>query len=348
MLDLLKCLLHVRFGLPKRRSFASVSFYSQDLANKRCIPCHKETEPLSEEQSKKLLTELHTNWKIIDGKKLQRKYKMKDFVHAIKFFNKVKCIAEEEDHHPDLHLIGYKNVVVEYYTHTIGNLSENDFICASKVDKIDEKPKKLELYSFYASSCSYRVRIALALKGVSYDYKSINLKKEENCSENFIKINPSRSLPVLVADGVPIIQSVAIFDFLEEYYPDPPLFPHHFSSRIMAETLVGLICDIQPLQNLANLRRIYKDDKANKEEWARSAIQNGLQKIEPLLQKSAGKFCIGNDVSIADCFLVPQVHNAIGFGINIEQFPTIHSIYNTMINLDAVKAATPSAQPDAV
>eukprot|EP01124_Arcella_intermedia_P016328 TRINITY_DN22918_c0_g1_i2.p1 TRINITY_DN22918_c0_g1~~TRINITY_DN22918_c0_g1_i2.p1 ORF type:complete len:258 (+),score=68.54 TRINITY_DN22918_c0_g1_i2:7-780(+) len=233
-------------------------FYISNLAAQKCLPCEGGVPPLPKPRSEELLSKLHPDWKLIGNDKIEREFKMKNFTTAVSFVNRVKDISEQEQHHPDLEITNYRNLKMTYYTHSIGGLSENDFICAAKVDHLDSK-HDIVLYSYFGSSCSYRVRIALALKSVPYTVIPVDLKAQRNKTEEYKQLNPTQKVPTLVIDGTPVYQSLAIIDMLDELYPNPPLYPHDPHQRAIAKSIVGTVLDIQPHQNLDILRQLFKE-----------------------------------------------------------------------------------------
>jgi maleylacetoacetate isomerase len=211
----------------------------------------------------------------------------------------------------------------------------------------------LVLYSYWRSSCSWRVRIALALKQLPFDYKAVNLLQNKHHEDTYDVVNPSRMVPVLSVSsesGVKSLsQSIAIMEYLEEAFQSPnipSLFPSDPILRAKVREIVHIVaCDIQPLQNLRVLRRFDTEDE--RKEWAKGWIVTGLEALEKILKNTSGKYCVGNQVSMADIVLVPQVYNAKRFGVDVERsFPTIFKIDETLAILPAFIAAHPSNQPD--
>lgn len=219
------------------------------------------------------------------------------------------------------------------------------------------------LYSYWRSSCSYRVRIALALKGIPYKYEAVHLVKEggKQFSEDYQKLNPMKELPSLAIDGAVLTQSTAIIEYLEETRPQPALLPSDPKARAQVRAVCSIISnDIQPLGNLRVLKHVASlcEDPsardARKEDWARTYIGLGFSGLEKLLSGSegtgagtAGKYCVGDDVTMADCFLVPQVYNALRFKVDMAAYPTIARVHAALAEHPAFAAAHPSAQPDA-
>ncbi|KAI5740208.1 hypothetical protein M8J76_001632 [Diaphorina citri] len=196
------------------------------------------------------------------------------------------------------------------------------------------------LYSYWRSSCSWRVRIALNLKEIPYDIKPISLIKaggEQHCNE-FRDVNPMEQVPALQIDGHTLIESLNIMHYLEETRPQRALMPQDV--REICEVIAS---GIQPLQNLTVL--IYVGEE-KKREWAQHWIHRGLRAVEKLLSSSAGKYCVGDDISVADCCLIPQVFNARRFHVDLRPFPIVLRIDRELENHPAFRAAHPSSQPD--
>ncbi|KAM4852899.1 maleylacetoacetate isomerase isoform 2-T2 [Thomomys bottae] len=201
------------------------------------------------------------------------------------------------------------------------------------------------LYSYFRSSCSWRVRIALALKGINYETVPIDLIKDggQQFSEEFQALNPMKQVPALKIDGIIIGQSLAIIDYLEETRPTPHLLPQDPKKRASARMISDLISSgIQPLQNLSVLKQMGD----NAQHWAQKVITSGFNALEEVLQSTAGKYCVGDEVSMADLCLVPQVANAERFKVDLTPYPTINHINKTLLALEAFQVSHPSRQPD--
>lgn len=205
-------------------------------------------------------------------------------------------------------------------------------------------PKPI-LYSYFRSSCSWRVRIALAMKGVEYEYKAINLLKSEQSSDEYKLENPQGSVPTLVINDHNMSQSISIIEYLDEVYPDCPLLPRDCPiKRADVRRLTMLIAaDIQPVQNLRVLKRVGPEQKM---EWGHWVIENGFKALERSLKTTHGKYCYGDEVTMADLCLVPQVYNANRFKVDMTQFPIISKVHDELVKLPAFQAAHPSNQPD--
>lgn len=213
--------------------------------------------------------------------------------------------------------------------------------------------RKLQLYTYWRSSASHRVRIALGYKGLAYEPIFVNLLEGEQRKNEYKATNPMGYLPCLVIDGVKYVESTAILELLEELYPSPPLLPKKPEDRARVRALVQIVnSGIQPLQNLTVLDRI-GDDKEKRLEWLRHFITRGLTAWEALASRFAeetglkGPFAYGDHLTSADVLLIPQIYAARRFGIDLSVFPTITRVDETTRDLPYVKAAYPDAQPDA-
>ena len=210
----------------------------------------------------------------------------------------------------------------------------------------------MELYSFCFSSTSYRVRIALALKGLDYQYRSINLRKGEQKSDSYRELNPAKGVPLLVTDsGEHISQSMAILNYLEEAYPEPALLP----KELMLKTRILSVCnniasDIHPVNNLRILGYLTNQlgvSEDQKNDWYKHWIKEGMSAVEAqLVANRSGHYCFGDEVTLADVCLIPQVGNALRFGCDMSEYPRSMEIYERCIELPAFVAAAPTNQPD--
>ncbi|XP_052638784.1 maleylacetoacetate isomerase isoform X2 [Harpia harpyja] len=201
------------------------------------------------------------------------------------------------------------------------------------------------LYSYFRSSCSWRVRIALALKGIAYDVVPVNLLKDggQQFSAEFKAVNPMQQVPALKIDGITLSQSLAIIHYLEDTCPNPRLLPQDLKKRAQVRMIADhIVSGIQPLQNLSILKQMGE----KKMEWARNCIASGFQALEQTLQHTAGCYCVGDEVSMADLCLVPQVFNAERFKVDMGPYPTITRINKALLELEAFKVSHPSLQPD--
>ncbi|OQR94542.1 maleylacetoacetate isomerase [Achlya hypogyna] len=215
------------------------------------------------------------------------------------------------------------------------------------------KETKTTLHGYWRSSCSWRVRIALAYKQIPYEYVAVNLLKGEQVGEDFAAVNPNRRVPTLEIDGHVLHQSGAILEYIEETRKANPLLPADAFARAQVRNLCGIIgCDIQPIQNLAVMKRAAAnypeaDQLAARMAWSKEWIERGFDALETELRKTAGKYCIGDSISLADLYLEPQVYNANRFKVDMAKYPTISRIVEALAEHPAFYAAHPSQQPDA-
>ncbi|MFT3761097.1 MAG: maleylacetoacetate isomerase [Pseudoxanthomonas sp.] len=214
---------------------------------------------------------------------------------------------------------------------------------------------RLRLYSYWRSSAAYRVRIGLNLKGLPYETVPVHLLRDggqQNAPE-YAAQNPQRLVPVLAHDDQVLRQSLAILEYLEETWPQPPLLPADAAGRARVRALAQLIaCDVHPLNNLRVLQYLEREWDApppRREAWVRHWIVEGFAALEKLLAGDAatGAFCHGERPGLADCCLAPQVYNARRFGVDLTAFPTIARIEAACLALPAFDAARPENQPDA-
>jgi maleylpyruvate isomerase len=215
------------------------------------------------------------------------------------------------------------------------------------------------LYSYFRSSAAWRVRIVLNIKGIAWEYAPVHLLKNggEQLSPEHRALNPMGEVPVLAVhgpDGAPplvLTQSAAIAEFLDETVPNPPLLPADPVGRARVRALVQVInSGIHPIQNLKVLNHVESTFGATQESrvaWARHWITRGFEGLEPMLAATAGTHAYGDAVTLADCFIVPQVFNAERFGVDLAAFPTITRIAAAAATLPAFQRAVPAVQPDA-
>lgn len=208
----------------------------------------------------------------------------------------------------------------------------------------------MKLYNYWRSSASYRVRIALAYKGLSYDYVPIHLVREGGGQHQaaYRQKNPMRQVPLLeLEDGRALAQSVAILEYLEEAHPEPPLLPKDPFLRAKVRQLVEMVnSGIQPLQNLATTQRL-RALGVDADAWAKEWVERGLEALEAELSKTAERFSVGDAPSLADVVLIPQLYSSRRFGVDPVSFQKIHRIEKNCLELPAFQKAHPSAQPDA-
>jgi maleylacetoacetate isomerase len=211
----------------------------------------------------------------------------------------------------------------------------------------------MKLYNYFRSSASYRVRIALALKGLPYEYVSVHLAKGEHKQAGYGALSADGLVPLLeLPDGTRLSQSLAIMEFLDEEYPGPALLPKDALSRAKVRALAqSIACEIHPLNNLRVLKYLVHDlkvEEAAKNDWYRHWVRTGLEAFErQLAQRPLSTYCWGEAPTVADCCLVPQIYNAQRFDTPLDGLPRTMATYEACMALEAFQAAQPSACPDA-
>jgi maleylacetoacetate isomerase len=210
----------------------------------------------------------------------------------------------------------------------------------------------MKLYGFFRSSAAYRVRIALNLKGLSYDQHAIHLRRNDQARPDYRGVNPQGLVPALEIDGETLIQSLAIVEYLDETHPEPPLLPAAPADRARVRALADIVaCDIHPINNLRVLRYLIHTYSRNESDigvWYNHWIAAGFQALEKLLvdDPRTGLFCHGDRPGFADIALVPQVVNAERYQLDMSPYPTISRIFAACHKLPAFAAAHPDNQPD--
>ncbi len=214
--------------------------------------------------------------------------------------------------------------------------------------------QKPVLHNYFRSSTSFRVRAALNLKGVEYEYVAHHLRLNEHRKAEFLAINPQGLLPSLVwRDGTVLHQSMAILEFLEEACPQPALLPGDAAGRARVRGLANIVaCDIHPVNNLRILNRLRSNfgaDDAAIAQWFRHWVAEAFGPLETLLAQSpvTGKFCHGDEPTFADLCLAGQVLNNGRFNVDMTPYPTISRIHEACMAIPQIAAAAPSVQPDA-
>lgn len=217
----------------------------------------------------------------------------------------------------------------------------------------------LTLYGYWRSSSSYRVRAVLELKGLAYRYEAVHLLDDGGHQHRpeHLAMNPMRQVPVLVIDDTDgeggrrvVTQSVAICELLEVLHPEPPLLPTDPFERAAVRELVEVVnSGIQPIANLAVLKALKAQglDDAARNTWIAQWIARGFEGLERLLEGRAGRFAFGDTVTLADCFIVPQVYNARRYSVDLSPYPTIARVSAAAEALPAFERASPERQPDA-
>lgn len=211
----------------------------------------------------------------------------------------------------------------------------------------------MQLYNFFRSGTSHRLRIALNLKGLAYDYVAVDLRTEEHLGAAFKALNPQGLVPALADGELVLTQSPAIIEWLEERYPTPPLLPAGREDRARVRAMAALVgCDIHPINNrriLEYLRKTLGCDEAAVNAWCATWINAGFEALETMLaaDRQRGAFCFGNGPTLADAYLVPQVESARRFNVDLAPFPNIVAIDQACSEIDAFRLAAPALQPDA-
>jgi maleylacetoacetate isomerase len=211
---------------------------------------------------------------------------------------------------------------------------------------------RMKLYNYFRSSASYRVRIALALKGLDYEYVSVHLSKNEQFSESYAAVSAARLVPTLVDGDRVLTQSMAIIEYLEETHPEPPLLPGDAAGRARVRALAyDIACEIHPLDNLRVLRYLVREMKVSEDDknrWYRHWVETGLQTVErQLADPRTGRFCHGDAPTLADAVLVPQIFNAQRFECRLDHVPTVMRVFEACMALPAFESTQPSKCPDA-
>ncbi len=211
----------------------------------------------------------------------------------------------------------------------------------------------MKLYTYFRSSASYRVRIALAYKGLAHEAAYVSLPKKEHLAAAFREVNAQALVPALEEGGRVLIQSLALIEYLEETCPQPPLLPKAPLDRAYVRAVAQIVaCEIHPLNNLRTLRYVkhgYQLDDEGVNAWYRHWIADGFAMLEGYLgrEKRAGRYAFGDMVTMADCCIVPQVFNAQRYECDLGPYPTVLRIFGECMKLEAFASTQPSGQPDA-
>jgi maleylpyruvate isomerase len=213
---------------------------------------------------------------------------------------------------------------------------------------------QMKLYSYFRSSAAFRLRIALNLKGLNYEQVPVSLLKDEQLAESYKAVNPQGLVPVLEDNSQLFSQSLAICEYLEETYPEPPLLPETPAERARVRAIaLAIACEIHPLNNLRvlkYLKHVVKQDDEQRDAWYQHWIAEGLAPLEMMLAASpwTGIYCHGDMPGLADIFLIPQIANAVRAKCPLDAYPTIRRINDECLKLSAFAAAQPDLQPDMV
>jgi maleylacetoacetate isomerase len=210
----------------------------------------------------------------------------------------------------------------------------------------------MKLYSYFRSSAAFRVRIALNLKKLDYETAAIHLQRNDQSTPDYRGINPQGLVPALDDGGQILIQSLAIIEYLDEVYPQPPLVPRDPADRARVRAIADIVaCDIHPINNLRVLRYLTHElghDEAAIANWYNHWITAGFQALEPLLAQDSrtGAFCHGDSPGLGDVTLIPQIVNAERYQLDLASYPTLTRIYENCMKLEPFLAAHPRNQPD--
>ncbi|WP_406667265.1 maleylacetoacetate isomerase [Gallaecimonas sp. GXIMD1310] len=211
----------------------------------------------------------------------------------------------------------------------------------------------MTLYSYWRSSAAYRVRIALALKNLPFQLEPVHLVKDggEQHATRYAALNPAELVPTLVDGDVVLNQSLAILEYLEETHPEPRLLPQEPAARAQVRGLCqDIACDIHPIDNLRVLQYLSAELGVSDEQkgaWYRHWVEVGFAAIEKRLANTAGQYCFGDELTLADCCLVPQVYNARRFNVDMQAYPLLSAISARLEAIPAFFTAAPENQPDA-
>lgn len=206
------------------------------------------------------------------------------------------------------------------------------------------------LYGYFRSTAAYRVRIALGLKGLSADHRFVHLRKGEQTQAAYRKINPAGLVPYWIGDDLELAQSLAIIEYLDETHPQPPLLPPDAKGRAIAREIALVVAsDVHPIGNLRVLNKLIEMgvDEAARASWSKYWIEAGFEAIEARLAHLPGPFALGDQPTLADICVVPQVFNARRFGVDLTPYKRIVGIDAAASKVAAFAAAEPGRQPDA-
>lgn len=218
----------------------------------------------------------------------------------------------------------------------------------------------MKLHNYFRSSASFRVRIALELKGLAYDYLPVHLARGDHKLAAYAEVSPDRLVPLLEDEGGRFSQSMAIIEYLDETHPEPALLPKDPAGRARVRALAqSIACEIHPLNNLRVLKYLVRELKVSEEaknSWYRHWVREGLESFERQLSTLAAQrekdgllpsvYCWGDTPSLADCCLVPQIFNGKRFDVNLDGLPRTMAAFDACMRLPAFQRAEPSSCPD--
>ncbi len=210
---------------------------------------------------------------------------------------------------------------------------------------------EMRLYDYWRSSASYRVRIALNIKGLTFEQIPVDLRAGGQRTEEYLAVNPQALLPFFESGDVKISQSLAIIDYLEELHPTPAVLPNDAAGRAYVRSMAQIIaCDIHPLNNQRVISYLEKDlgcDQLKRMIWYHRWIADGFKALEAAAKAAPGDFCYGDEPTLADICLVPQVYNAKRYEVDLGPFPTLRTINDRCQEIEAFAMAAPQHQPGA-
>lgn len=215
---------------------------------------------------------------------------------------------------------------------------------------VEARGRPIVLHGYWRSGTSYRTRIALEYKQLTYTQVGYDLREGRHRSAEYLAVNPQGLVPALVYGTEIFTQSAAIIEWLDDEFPNPPLLPISPRDRAIVRAMAMTVaCDVHPLNNLRVLQALRNDfsaDDAAVQRWVSTWIHSGFAALEAMIAIHGGRFCFGNRFTSADCHLIPQVYSAERFGVALDAYPRIREVGEVTRNLEWVRAAHPDRQPD--